>query len=361
MYAALLAKDAAWDGVFFAGVSTTGVLCRPVCPARKPRRENVVFFADAEAGLRAGYRPCRRCDPLGMGRRPPAWVGRLLALAERAPAGRVTEADLRAAGIEPRRARRWFSEHRGTTFHAWARARRLRGALRAVREGGGVLGVGLDHGWESASGFSAAFSRTFGRPPGGGRAVACLVARWVATPLGRMLAVAGEDGLRVLAFHDRGTARGALAAASRTAGLPVLVGDHATLDALERELSEWFAGSRTRFSVPLAPRGTPFERAVWDRLAEIPYGETTSYARVAADVGRPAAPRAVGRANGRNPLAIVVPCHRVVRADGALCGYGGGVWRKRRLLEHERRVLAARTEAVSAGTERARGLPRGAP
>src|SRR5262245_53080885 len=347
MYAALLARDPDYDGLFLVGVRTTGVFCRPVCPARKPRRENVEFFADAGEALRAGYRPCRRCAPLDLGRRPPAWVERLSAEVERSGAARWRDADLLAAGVEPRRARRWFLAHRGMTFHAWLRARRLGAALSAVRKGGGVLRAGLDHGWDSASGFSAAFAKTFGRSPGRAGEARCLLARWLTTPLGRMLAIAGPDGLEVLEFSDR---RGleARVDAARAAGGGIVPGESPVLDLLAREVDAWFAGTLRRFTVPTAPRGTPFERAVWDRLARIPYGETVSYAQVAADVGRPGASRAVGRANGANPLAIVVPCHRVVRSDGHLCGYGGGVWRKRRLLEHERRTARGEAAPVSA-------------
>jgi AraC family transcriptional regulator of adaptative response/methylated-DNA-[protein]-cysteine methyltransferase len=337
MYGALLRRDPAFDGLFVVGVRTTGIFCRPVCPARKPRRENVEFFADPAAAAREGYRPCRRCRPTAPAEAPP-WLARVTARVERATGRRVADAELLEDGVDPRRARRWFLAHHGTTFQGWQRARRLGVAADAIDRGEGCLRAGLAGGWESASGFGSAFKKTFGRAPGAARGESRLVSRRLETPLGAMLAVAADDGLCLLEFGDRRALERELAATSRARGAAIVPGDHPVLDAIERELREWFAGTRDRFSVPLAPRGTPFQRAVWDRLARIPYGSTASYAQVAADVGRPAAVRAVGRANGTNQLAVVIPCHRVVRADGTLCGYGGGVWRKRRLLDHERSV-----------------------
>jgi AraC family transcriptional regulator of adaptative response/methylated-DNA-[protein]-cysteine methyltransferase len=171
-----------------------------------------------------------------------------------------------------------------------------------------------------------------------------------------MLAVASPDGLSILEFSDRRALERELAALSARWRRPILPGSHPTLERVDAELAAWFAGDATGFTVPLAPVGTPFQRRVWDRLAGIAYGTTASYAEIAKSVGSAKAVRAVGRANGANPLAIVIPCHRVVRSDGALCGYGGGLWRKRWLLEQERRV-AAKSPAVAVG-RRSEDAPR---
>lgn len=341
MYRALVAGDASYDGVFFAAVRTTGIFCRPSCRARKPRAENTEFFPSARAAVDAGYRPCRKCHPLDRSRAAPEWVERLLELAEGSAQGRASDAELRRQGIEPARARRHFKERYGMTFHAYQRTRRMGLALAEIRSGGDPTRAAFDHGYESVSGFREAFKRTFGRPPAAGaRETAPLLARWLETPLGTMVAVDRGGALALLEFTDRRALTRELEQLTRRAGAPVVPGESEVLATVERELARYFEGSLTAFSVACDPGGTPFQARVWRRLAEIPYGETISYDRLARELGRPGAQRAVGRANGQNTCAIVIPCHRVIRADGSLSGYGGGVWRKQRLLELEGQVRA---------------------
>jgi AraC family transcriptional regulator of adaptative response/methylated-DNA-[protein]-cysteine methyltransferase len=339
MYAALLGRDPAYDGLFIVAVKTTGIFCRPTCTARKPQPKNVEYFATASEAILAGYRPCKRCRPLERNHRAPGWVGRLMDRVDRAPADRVTDADLRAMSIDPARARRFFKRHYGMTFHAYQRARRMGLALAEVRRGRDVAGVGLRHGFESLSGFRHAFARVFGRPPGRSRDMPCLRASWLDTPLGAMLAVADEDELYLLDFVDRRGLETQITSLRARLDCAIVPGRARPLEQITDELSRYFDGRLTRFTVPLALLGTAFQQTVWRRLMQIPHGETSSYARIADDVGRPGAHRAIGRANGDNRLAIVVPCHRVLRADGALCGYGGGLWRKKWLLDHEAQVV----------------------
>jgi AraC family transcriptional regulator of adaptative response/methylated-DNA-[protein]-cysteine methyltransferase len=338
MYDALLRRDAAFDGIFYVAVKTTGIFCRPTCPAKKPQARNVEYFPTSREALLAGYRPCKRCRPLDNGGRPPGWVESLLQRVDRAPTARVTDADLREMSIDPARARRYFKHHYGMTFHAYHRARRMGLALADVRRGRELNAVGYRHGFDSPSGFRHAFARVFGRPPGASRDLPSRCARWLDTPLGAMLAVAGRDGLSLLEFVDRRGLEAQIAGLRRRLGCAIVPGPAEPLDAIADELERYFAGTLTRFTVPLELPGTPFQVKVWNRLMRIPFGETLSYRELAADIGRPGAQRAVGRANGDNRLAILVPCHRVVRANGSLCGYGGGLWRKKWLLDHEKRV-----------------------
>ncbi|MGD8451170.1 MAG: methylated-DNA--[protein]-cysteine S-methyltransferase [Phycisphaerae bacterium] len=340
MYRAVLRRDASYDGVFFVAVRTTGVFCRPTCPARKPLRENTVFFVSPTDALQAGFRPCRRCRPLAMHSRPPAWVHQLMARLDAEPGRRLSDADLRAAGIDATRVRRHFQEHYGMTFHHYQRTRRLGRALADLRQGDDITAVGLRHGFQSTSGFRDAFQRVFGQPPGGGRDLPCLLACWVDSPLGPMFAAADDDGLCLLEYIDRRNFDGQLVTLCRRFKTNIVPGNNEHLERIMHEMEQYFAGTLTEFTVPVVLRGTPFELNVWRRLQQIPYGTTLSYAQLAIDIGRPGAQRAVGRANGVNRLAIIIPCHRVVRADGTLCGYGGGVWRKQRLLDLEREVAA---------------------
>jgi AraC family transcriptional regulator of adaptative response/methylated-DNA-[protein]-cysteine methyltransferase len=335
-YAAVVERDPAFDGVFFTGVRTTGVFCRPTCPARTPRPENAEFFATADEARQAGYRPCCLCRPLAGPVTHPAWVLTLIAEARGAQA-HVTDRGLRDIGVDPGRARRYFRKHFGVTFHGFQRSIRLGAALRRMRHGQDTLGAGLDSGYESHSGFHTAFVRQFGISPGRAKTARSLVAEELETPLRPMIAVASERGVCLLEFLDRRALHTELRRLRSRFRVPIVQDSNAHLERLRVELSEYFAGTRRRFEVALDTGGTPFQRRVWDRLRRIPFGRTVSYSRVATAVGNSRAVRAVGRANGQNPIAIVIPCHRVVRADGSPWAYGGGLWRKRWLLDHERR------------------------
>jgi AraC family transcriptional regulator, regulatory protein of adaptative response / methylated-DNA-[protein]-cysteine methyltransferase len=329
-------RDAAFDGVFFIAVRTTGVFCRPSCPAKQTLTKNREYFATAKEAIFAGYRPCKRCRPLDTNGRPPAWLAGLLAKVENAPTDRISDTDLRGNGIDPARVRRYFVKHYGMTFQAFCRGRRLGEALRKIRKGVGVDDVALGHGYESLSGFRDAFQKTFGQPPGQARTADCIVTTWVESPLGPLLAGARPEGICLLEFTDRRALEAQFATVRQRFSCAVVPGQHEHLDHLKDELARYFAGSLRTFTVPLIYPGTPFQTKVWDGLRAIPYGQTMSYEALADVVGTPGAQRAVGRANGQNRIGIVIPCHRVVNKSGKLGGYGGGLWRKEFLLSLER-------------------------
>ena len=336
---AFLERDPDFDGLFLVGVRSTGIFCRPTCPARRPKRENVEFFARADEAQGAGYRACKRCHPL---EGAPALVQRLRALVERAPGQRIGEKQLAGLGIEPSTARRQFQRHFGQSFQAWQRAERLGAGISRVRNGARVIEGQLASGFESASGFRAAIERHFGAAPSRANGLRVLSTRWVESPLGPLLLAADGEGLRLVEFAVEDRLEREIAALRGSLDAVLVPGRSALLSAAERQLAQYFAGERTRFELLLAPLGTEFERRVWRELGRIPFGETRSYAEIAERIGRAGAQRAVGTANGRNRLAIVIPCHRVIRGDGELSGYGGGVARKRWLLDHEGRGRTAR-------------------
>lgn len=337
MERAMLAHDATYDGVFLTAVRTTGIFCRPSCrPPRAPRPENVEFFGSVQECLFAGYRPCRLCRPAQPHGAPPDWAAALIARVEADPAVKLAAADLRALGATPERVRRWFTEHYGMTFAAWRRARRLAGAFTAIREGGDLDDAAFGSGYGSHSGFRAAYGKTFGETPGRNGKAAALFTAFMDTPLGRMLAAAGDDGVALLEFNDRTMLPANYDEMRRRFGCAVVPGGHRHLDTLRAELACYFAGTLAAFTVPPAPRGTPFQERVWTELRRIPPAATISYDELARRIGQPTAQRAVARANGQNRLAILIPCHRVIGKDGTLTGYGGGLWRKRLLLELER-------------------------
>lgn len=344
MIAAWRRRDAGYDGLFFMGVKTTGIFCRPSCPSQ-PKREHLEFFRSGGDAVRAGYRPCKRCQPELANGQPPEWVARLMARAAESSEHKISARDLREMGIQPERARRWFQKHHGMTFAAWCRGLRLSRAFTQIRSGKPVDDVVFGHGFESHSGFRSAFTRTFGQAPGKVRGGDHLRVALLDTLLGPMLAAAGDKALCQLEFADRRGLEKSYAEMRRRFKLPVVPGDNAILQQLRQELLEYFSGGRKRFTVPLALRGTAFQERVWCELQKIPFGQTISYEGVAKQIGAPTAVRAVARANGTNRLYLLVPCHRVIAKDGQLSGYGGGVWRKRRLLEMEQ--AACRSSAGS--------------
>ena len=336
MFAAFLRRDPEYEGVFFTAVRTTGIFCRTTCTARKPRRENVEFFGSGRDALLAGYRPCKRCRPMRPLGDVPSWLAPVLDAVDAEPTRRWRDQDLRELGVDPTRARRWFQVHHGMTFHGYSRARRLGAALGQIQEGQEVTRSAFDAGYDSVSGFAEAFRKLVGAPPTAVKDAPVVRATRIPTPLGPMVAAATDDTLVLLEFVDRRMLPAQFKRIQRALGCLFVPGESPLFAKVRAELDEYFSGARRDFSLPVDVHGTPFQRQVWAALRTIPSGETRSYADIARQIGRPTAVRAVARANGDNALAILIPCHRVVGSDGSLTGYGGGLWRKRRLLELER-------------------------
>ncbi|WP_262030292.1 bifunctional transcriptional activator/DNA repair enzyme AdaA [Microvirga sp. Mcv34] len=337
LFAALIARDPSYEGFAYVGVKTTGIFCRLTCPARKPKRQNVVFFSCRDAAQDAGFRPCLRCKPLDS--RPPT-SGALDTLRDRIkaePERRWSAEDVRALGYDPSTVRRAFQREYGVTFAQYARSQRLGLAVNTLQQGGSVMDAQLDAGYESGSGFRDAIGKLIGDAPIRAPSRQILTAQWLDTPIGAMLAVADDTGVHLLEFAERKALPTEIERLRLRVG-PICFGQHPMLDTLAHQVEQYFAGQSIAFDLPIVQKGTPFEATVWEALRRIPAGATRSYGEIAHSIDRPDAPRAVARANGANQVAIIVPCHRVIGADGSLTGYGGKIWRKQWLLEHERRV-----------------------
>ena len=335
MIAAFLSRDGSYDGVFFTGVRTTGVFCRPTCPAKKPLEKNVEFFSSTQAALLAGFRPCKRCRPMEPTGSRPSWLRDLMRDFDAEPLKRWTDQELRDRGLSPERVRRWFQSHHGMTFHAYGRARRLGLALGQIKHGSGVNRAAFRTGYDSLSGFNDAFRRFMGNAPTTLTGAKVVTVTRITTPLGPMVAGSVDDALCLLEFADRRMIETQIARLQQRLDCVFVPGNGALFGELAGELEAYFRSGLTEFSVPLRTPGTDFQRQVWKELRAIPSGTTRTYAGIAAEIGRPTAVRAVARANGDNRIAILIPCHRVVGSDGKLTGYGGGLWRKQRLLEIE--------------------------
>lgn len=335
MYTAVLERDTRYDGIFFTAVKTTGIFCRPSCPARKPERRNVEFFPSARDALAHGFRPCLRCRPMERPGETPEPIRRLLEEIEREPMQRLRDADLRARGLDPATLRRWFHTHHGMTFQAYHRARRLALALGRLAGGEQITRAAFDSGYESLSGFQDALRQITGRSPARSRTTPLVHLTRVLTPLGPMLLGTTDEHVCILEFTDRRMLETQLTRLSRRLDCAFVPGETEVARQMARELEEYFAGTRHVFEAPVRTPGSAFQQRVWQALREIPYGVVRSYGEQARAIGEPQAVRAVARANGDNRIAIVIPCHRVIGADGKLTGYGGGLWRKQWLLERE--------------------------
>lgn len=335
MYTALLEKDSSFEGLFYAGVKTTGIFCRPTCRARKPKKKNVEFFNKAKEALAHGYRPCKICRPLETHGQTPQYIRKILEDLEDDPSLKFKEMDLRERGIEPNTIRRWFQKNHGMTFHAYQRMLRINSAFKKIKNGESVTSTAFDSGYESLSGFNDSFRSVFGVAPTESRKRQVLDVMRFETPLGPMIACASDQGICLLEFTDRRMLESEFKDLARRLNATISPGNNSHFKGLKTQLEEYFSGERKEFDIPLHTPGSEFQKMVWKQLRTIPYGVTRSYKEQAEAISKPSAVRAVANANGMNRIAIIIPCHRVIGSDGKLTGYGGGLWRKKHLLSFE--------------------------
>lgn len=334
-YEILAHHEGGFSDAFFVGVTSTSIFCRIGCPARLPKQENCVFFETSAEALAAGFRACKRCHPASHAGDASATVKQLIALIESEPDRRWREADVKALAIDPSTARRQFKKRFGLTFTQYARARRLGMAAKDIAKGESVINAQLNAGYESASGFRAAFAKTFGAAPAKSNKPPLYI-EWMTTPLGPMFAVCDDTHLYMLEFTTRKNMDRGFEKLRKVHKRAIIPGRTDITDQIEKELDAYFAGRLKRFRTALAPTGTDFQNQVWQALQNIPYGESCAYSDLAIAVGNEKAVRAVASSNANNGLALIIPCHRVIGKDGGLGGYAGGLDKKRWLLNHER-------------------------
>lgn len=336
MYKAIVDKDPGFEGTFITAVKTTGIFCRPTCTARKPKIENVEFLKSTREAIEKGYRPCKVCHPLEKIGETPVLYKEIIEELSKDPTVKFKDWDLVKKGIEPSAIRRWFLKNHGMTFHAYQRMFRINSAFKRIREGETVTSVAFESGYESLSGFADSFKSIFGVSPINSKDKLVIALTRLETPLGTMLSCATEKGICLLEFTDRKMLETELKVLAKTLNATIMQGHSIFFDMLKQQLEEYFQGKRKEFSVPLCTPGSNFQKSVWLALQNIPYGETRSYKLQAIALNRHGAVRAIANANGMNRISILIPCHRVIGENGNLTGYGGGIWRKQWLLDHER-------------------------
>ena len=343
MYKALLNKDSNFEGIFYVAVKTTGIFCRPTCTARKPKRENVEFFNTGKEALAHGYRPCKLCSPMKKPGETPAYIKNLIDEIDKNPSGKIKDYNLRLKGIEPNKVRRWFKKNHGITFQSYQRMMRLNRAFNKIQRGEKVTDTAFDSGYDSLSGFNESFKSVIGKAPTKSKDKQRIDITRMETPLGPMYACATQKGICMFDFTDRRMLETELKELSKYFNAVILPGENPHFKVLRKEMDEYFDGNRKNFEVPLDTPGTNFQLKVWERLKKIPYGKTISYHEQATSLKNPDAVRAVANANGHNRVSIIIPCHRVIGKDGSLTGYGGGLWRKKWLIDFEKEKLKNHT------------------
>jgi len=330
-WAAFERRDRSWDGRVIGAVKTTGIYCKPSCPAKRPKREHVQFYSSAEEARAAGFRPCLRCKPDEVGRDRDA-VAKAVKLIEAAEESSTLHQLASAVGYAPHHFQRLFKREIGLSPAEYSRAVRTKRAERALKANGRITDAIYDAGYSAPSRFYADAKERMGMAPSawrdGGRGETI---RWtiVDSPIGPLLIAATSKGICRLTFDD------SVDSLRRLFPNAALVEDDGSMAELIEGVIAAIEHPATAPHLPIDVAGTAFQEAVWRELRKIPPGETRSYAEIAAAIGQPKAVRAVGTANGDNHVAVLIPCHRVIRSDGSLGGYAGGLDRKRKLLETE--------------------------
>ena len=338
---AMNARDSRMDGFFFYAVLSTGVYCRPSCPSRRPRRANVLFFRERTAAEQAGFRPCLRCKPADpAGNNPHSeLVRKVCRHIETNLESPLTLRELgRTLGLSPFHLQRTFKSLTGIAPRAYADACRLNTLKAGLGRGDSVTRATVDAGYSSTSRLYERTASQLGMAPseyrkhGAGLTIRYAV---IDSALGKLLLAATEKGVCAIRFGD---SRRELEQSLRAEFAAACVEhDPASLSGWSDALANHLQGAPGFLDLPLDIRATAFQRLVWEHLRSIPRGQTESYAAVARGIGQPTATRAVARACASNPVALAIPCHRVIRGDGSLGGYRWGIDRKRQLLENEKR------------------------
>ncbi|MGR3912424.1 MAG: trifunctional transcriptional activator/DNA repair protein Ada/methylated-DNA--[protein]-cysteine S-methyltransferase [Candidatus Rhabdochlamydia sp.] len=328
-------KRKEYDGLFFVGVTTTKIVCRPVCPSRKPLQKHCLFYHTVQEALQDGFSPCKRCHPLAYPDASSSLIQNIITAIHKEPHKRWSDHDLKEFSFHPSTARRQFKKRFGMTVIQYARANTMGHAMKSLHHQESVIDTQLSAGYESGSGFRDAFWKIIGSSPDKSRHKIILNAVWLDTPLGPMIALADSHKLYFLDFMNRKELKKEVLQLQSRLEAAITPGENLILDQIQEELFLYFEGKLSHFLTPIHLEGTHFQKTVWEALRQIPYGKTVSYQELALSIQNPKGTRAVAKANSKNHLAIIVPCHRVIYKDQSLGGYAGGISLKKWLLHHE--------------------------
>jgi len=335
-YSVVGTRNTRYDGTFFTAVKTTGIFCHSSCRARIPKAENVLFYDTIQEALQNGYRPCKVCKPLEKIGETPVYIKNIIAELQQNPHEKISDKQLRLKGIEPHTIRRWFKKNYDITFHSFQRMLRINYAFNNIKKGRSITHSAFESGYGSLSGFNESYRSLFGESASKSRNKNVINVLRFSSPIGSIIACATEKGLCYLGFIGQKHIEKQFAEIQKHFNAIILPGRNIHLTKVQKEVNEYFDGSRKEFSVSLDIIGTDFRKQVWNELLKIPYGKTASYKEQALAMNNLKAIRAVASANGANKISIIIPCHRVVGSNGSLTGYAGGLHRKSWFLNFEK-------------------------
>lgn len=335
MYNAIGKKESLYEGIFVTAVKTTNIFCRPSCRARKPLAKNVIFYSTPHEALQNGYRPCKICRPMEPEGQVPTYIKELIQKIHDLPYEKIKDQDLRDMGIGPNLVRRWFKANHNISFQAYQRLIRINSAFLQIQNGKSITESAFSNGFDSLSGFNEGYKAIFGSSPTNSKDKTVIYIERFLTQLGPMFICATSKGICLLEFTDRRMLETEFKDLRKRLDAVIIPGTNKHIQLAKKELTAYFQGKLKTFTVNLDTPGTEFQQQVWTVLGEIPYGHTCSYLDQAKKLKNPNAVRAVANANGMNRVSIIIPCHRVIGSDGSLTGYGGGLARKKWLIELE--------------------------
>ena len=331
MISAFLKRKKKYKDAFYVGVKSTGVFHKSTCSVRKPGKKNMDFFSSTKVALDYGYRPCKICHPFLPTGETALWIVDLLNEIDHDPAFKIRDSELVKRGIDPNKLRRWFKKHHGFTFQAYLKYNRINHRFGNICYNKNLAVHNAYHTRKPVM-LAAEEPEEYGEDKNPKQWIAI---NRIETPIGPLLAGANEEGICLLEFSDRRMLETQIKILEKRLNAELYPGKSEYFEPLANQIDEYFSGNRTEFDISLITPGTPFQQQVWKAIEDVPFGKIRTYKQQSIQIGNPKAVRAVGSANGDNRIAIIIPCHRIVGNNGALVGYGGGLWRKRFLLELE--------------------------
>lgn len=328
---AFLKQKKSFKDLFFVGVKSTGIFHGSTCSVRKPAKKNMDFFSSAKVALDYGYRPCKVCHPMLPHGDTPNWIKELFDKVDHNPEYKIKDSELMKQGIDPNKIRRWFKKHHNITFQGYLKFNRINHRFGNICYNK-KLSVHSAYHTRKPLNQVAENQEKYKEDEKPKQWIA--ISR-IETPIGPLLAGANEDGICLLEFTDRRMLETQIKILEKRLNAELYSGKSPFFKELSKQINEYFSGKRSEFDIPLVTPGTPFQQQVWKAITTVPFGKIRTYKQQSIQINNPKAVRAVGSANGDNRIAIIIPCHRIVGNNGALVGYGGGLWRKRFLLELE--------------------------
>jgi len=331
MINAFIKRKSKYEDEFYVGVKSTGTFHKSNCSVRKPVKKNMVFFSSVKESFDYGYRPCKVCHPLIPKENKYDWIENILEEVDHDPEFKIRDSELLKRSIDPNKLRRWFKKHHGFTFQAYLKYNRINHRFGNICFNENLT-VHLAFHTRKPVGIAAEEQGKYGKKD--------VPKQWIVisrieTPIGPLLAGATDKGICLLEFTDRRMLETQIKILEKRLNAELYPGKSSFFGPLAKQIDEYFSGNRSQFDIPLITPGTLFQQEVWKAIDDVPFGKVRTYKQQSIQIGNPKAVRAVGHANGDNRIAIVIPCHRIVGNNGALVGYGGGLWRKRFLLELE--------------------------